>query len=64
MNYELMNNNKVYLCGIVTREGVLSHTYYGENFYEYLFSVKRLSGSYDTIPVLISERIINDNLNS
>ncbi|MBQ7307451.1 MAG: single-stranded DNA-binding protein [Clostridia bacterium] len=62
MNYELMNNNKVYLCGIVAKEGVLSHTYYGENFYEYLFSVKRLSDSYDTIPVLISERIINDNL--
>lgn len=62
MNYELMNNNKVYLCGVVVREGIFSHSYYGENFYEYLFSVQRLSESYDTIPVLISERIINDSL--
>ena len=60
MNYELMNNNKVYLCGTIAKEGVLSHSYFGENFYEYQFSVPRLSQSYDLIPVIISERIINN----
>ena len=57
-----MNNNKVYLCGIIVKDGVLSHSYFGENFYEYLISVQRLSECFDTIPVLISERIITPDL--
>lgn len=62
MNYEQMNNNKVYLQGIIVKEGEFSHEYYGEKFYEFLLSVPRLSQSYDIIPITISERIITQDL--
>lgn len=62
MDYEQMNNNSISIRGIIVRDKELSHEFYGEKFYEYLVSVERLSGSYDIIPVIISEKIITDNL--
>lgn len=60
MNYDLMNNNKVYLCGEVISEPVFSHEIYGEGFYELKLSVSRLSEHRDIIPITISERLLTE----
>ncbi len=62
MNYEQMNNNKVYLRGKIVSNPVFSHEVFGEKFYEFNLEVPRLSESFDTIPVTISERIINKSI--
>ena len=62
MNYEQMNNNKVYLRGKIVSTPVFSHEVFGEKFYEFNLEVPRLSESFDTIPITISERIINQSI--
>jgi hypothetical protein len=62
MNYEQMNNNKVYLTGTIVSEPVFSHEVFGEGFYEMKLSVPRLSEQSDILPITISERLIEDNL--
>lgn len=56
-----MNNNKVFLCGIVEEEPVFSHESFGEAFYEVILSVPRLSTHFDLVPITVSEKIIGDN---
>lgn len=58
MNYELMDNNKVFLRGKIVSEPVFSHEVYGEGFYELNLSVGRLSEHEDIIPVTVSERLL------
>jgi single-stranded DNA-binding protein len=60
MNYEQMNNNKVYLRGVVEDEPVFSHEVYGEGFYELNLSVARLSEHKDIIPITVSERLLEN----
>lgn len=62
MNYEQMNNNKVYLRGKIVSEPKFSHEVFGENFFEFNLEVPRLSDSFDIIPVTISERLLNDKI--
>lgn len=59
MNYEMMNNNKVFLLGKIESEPVLSHETFGEAFYEIMMSVPRLSEHSDLIPVTISEKLLS-----
>ncbi len=62
MNYELMENNKVYLMGKVVSKPVYSHEVFGEGFYELELSVKRLSEHSDIIPITVSEKLlVNDD---
>jgi len=61
MNYEQMNNNKVYLTGTIVTEPQFSHEVFGEGFYEMMISVPRLSEQNDILPITISERLIEDN---
>ncbi|MEG1613116.1 MAG: single-stranded DNA-binding protein [Clostridia bacterium] len=61
MNYEQMNNNKVYLTGRVISKPTFSHDVMGEGFYEVRLAVKRISEQEDIIPVTISERLFKDN---
>lgn len=61
MNYEQMNNNKVYLRGKVVSSPILSHEVCEEKFYEVNFEVKRLSDTTDIIPVIISEKLLASN---
>jgi len=61
MNYEQMNNNKVFLQGVVESEPVFSHSVYGEGFYEVNLSVSRLSEHFDIIPITVSERLLADD---
>ena len=60
MNYELMENNKVFLKGIVVSKPRFSHEVFGEGFYELDLNVKRLSDNFDIVPVTVSERLLSD----
>lgn len=53
-----MDNNRVSLIGQIVSEFHFSHEVYGEGFYTAKLSVKRLSGAIDTIPIMISERLV------
>lgn len=61
MNFEMCNNNKVYLYGKIMSEPCFSHEIYGESFYDINLEVPRLSEQFDVIPVTISERLFKDN---
>lgn len=52
-------NNKVMMVGTVTEEFEFSHEVYGEKFYRSHLSVARLSGTYDIIPIVVSERLMD-----
>ena len=41
MNFEQMNNNKVYIAGKVVSEPKFSYEVFGEGFYEFNLEVKR-----------------------
>lgn len=56
--YEQMNNNKAYLCGKIITQPKLSHKVFDENFYEFDLEVPRLSNSVDILPVLLSEKLV------
>lgn len=60
MNYEQMNNNKVYLRGKVVSDMAFSHEVFDEKFYEVNLEVPRLSNFNDVIPITISERFLID----
>lgn len=60
MNYEQMNNNKVYLRGEILTKPEFSHELFGEGFYEINLAVSRLSEQKDIIPITISERLLNN----
>ena len=54
---KILGNNQVNIYGEVVSEFTFSHEVYGEGFYLLKLSVKRLSKVYDTIPLMISERL-------
>lgn len=58
MNYELMENNKVFLTGIVGSNPVFSHEIFSEGFYNLNLKVERLSNNFDVIPITVSERLL------
>lgn len=60
MNYEQMNNNKVYVYGQIASEPEFSHEVYGEGFYQMTIKAERLSNQCDIIPITISERILRE----
>ena len=60
MNYEQMNNNKVYVYGEIVSDATFSHEVYGEGFYDMQIKVERLSNQCDILPITISERIMKE----
>lgn len=54
-----ITNNTVSIMGKVASPFTFSHEVYGEGFYGFYVNVPRLSDVYDTIPITISERLIN-----
>lgn len=58
MKYELLENNKVFLNGVVVAAPQFSHETYGEGFYEIKLSVPRLSEHTDILPVTVSEKFL------
>ena len=61
MAVEVNKNNKVYINGEIVSEPKISHELYGEKFYKFFVEIKRLSGTFDVIPVTLSERLIDVN---
>lgn len=57
MVQSLYENNIAVISGQIVTEPTFSHEVYGEGFYTFFVQVKRLSDSYDRIPVLVSERL-------
>uniref|UniRef100_A0AAU8B7H6 Single strand binding protein n=1 Tax=Dulem virus 39 TaxID=3145757 RepID=A0AAU8B7H6_9CAUD len=56
-------DNVVVLSGTIASPFTFSHEIYGEKFYNFYLNVSRLSGKKDTLPVVVSERIINSKAN-
>ena len=59
MTDKIIENNQVSIMGKIISGFVFSHEVFGEGFYMVDVSVQRLSESTDTIPVMISERLID-----
>ena len=56
---KVFTNNQVTIAGEVVSEFTFSREVYGEHFYIVNIAVCRLSNSYDVIPVMVSERLID-----
>lgn len=54
-----MDNNDVAIEGRVETEFELDHEVYSEKFYQFKVSITRESGTKDTIPVIVSEKLID-----
>lgn len=52
-------NNKVTIMGEIVSGFTFSHEIYGEGFYMVDVRCKRISGAYDTIPVMVSDRLMD-----
>ena len=59
MTDKVFDNNQVSIAGEVVGDFIYSHEVFGEGFYLLDVSVNRLSDSYDIIPLMISERLID-----
>ncbi len=62
MQYDLKENNNINLIGKVISDYEFNHEVYGEGFYSFFIETNRLSNSTDTLPVTISERLINNDI--
>ena len=56
---KIIENNQVTVMGEIASEFEFSHEVFGEGFYMLELLVKRLSDSFDRIPVMVSERLID-----
>ncbi len=56
----IINTNVADLIGTISSDMSFSHEIYGEQFYNFLIDVPRLSDTYDRLPITISERLLND----
>mgnify|MGYP003093113431 CR=1 FL=1 len=60
MESNYSQNNYIILSGQISSDFTYSHQVYGEAFYSFTLSSKRLSDTFDTLPVTISERLLMD----
>lgn len=54
-----INNNNITLAGVVEREPIFSHEVLGEGFHVFMLKCSRTSGNKDTLPVMISDRLVD-----
>lgn len=54
-----LENNKVTISGEIASNFSYSHESFGEKFYFVDVKVQRLSDTYDTIPLIVSERLVD-----
>lgn len=59
MTDKVIENNQVVMMGEIVSKFVYSHEIFGEGFYMVEVQVSRLSNSADVIPLMVSERIID-----
>lgn len=60
MNDKQMQSNYIRVVGSINSNLEFSHEVFGEKFYEFELEVPRLSDTTDILPVIISERSIDD----
>lgn len=60
---KVIENNKVSIVGEIVSEFRYSHEVFGEGFYVVDVCVERLSDLTDTIPLMVSERLVDVNQN-
>ena len=63
MTDKVIENNQVTIMGEIVSTFTYSHEIFGEGFYMVDVRVKRLSDSYDIIPMMVSERLLDVNAN-
>lgn len=56
---KVIKNNKVTIMGEIVSGFTFSHEIYGEGFYMMYVRCQRLSENFDTIPVMVSERLMD-----
>ena len=61
MTDKVIENNQVTIMGEIVSGFSYSHEIFGEGFYMMDVRCKRLSDSYDTIPIMVSERLMDVN---
>ena len=61
MTDKVIENNQVTIMGKVVSNFTFSHEIFGEGFYMVDVEVARLSDSYDIIPIMVSERLLDVN---
>lgn len=54
-----MEKNQAKILGCVASDFTFSHEMYGEKFYKVFINVERESGTYDKLPIMISERLMD-----
>ena len=59
MTEKLLSNNQAVVAGEIVSDFTFSHEVFGEGFYMVDVKCKRLSESYDIIPVMVSERLLD-----
>ncbi|MBQ9140660.1 MAG: single-stranded DNA-binding protein [Lachnospiraceae bacterium] len=59
MTDKVIENNQVTVMGEIVGDFCFSHEIFGEGFFLVDMKVKRLSESYDIIPLMVSERLID-----
>ncbi len=59
MTEKLLSNNQAVVAGEIVSGFTFSHEVFGEGFYMVDVLVSRLSDTYDTIPLMISDRLID-----
>lgn len=55
----IIKNNKAELCGRILNDFLFSHEVYGKEFYTSMISIERLSKTIDSIPIMVSERLVD-----
>lgn len=63
MTDKVIENNQVTVMGEIVSEFSYSHEIFGEGFYMVDIKCQRLSDSYDIIPVMVSERLMDVSAN-
>lgn len=56
---DIFENNKVEIGGIIVENFVFDHEICGERFYKFHLCAFRLSETTDTIPIMVSERLVS-----
>lgn len=59
MTDKVIENNQVTIMGEIVSDFSYSHEIFGEGFYMVDTRIQRLSDSYDIIPIMVSERLID-----
>ena len=59
MTDKVFDNNQVSIAGEVISDFTFSHDVFGEGFYVLEVEISRLSNSFDMIPIMVSERLID-----